>query len=148
MHTGGGHTHDALAYHYHSTVTTDRSTSSLDGVGGGGPFSYTTYDIAPTTCWKGDVSQIYEFWTTKQANYDRSKQPNPNDWTDLEALRPCCGSDRYYVVDGVALDGASEPAVDDDLDDCGGLCANQPVSWDVGAKLQNSLARSNRSRFG
>jgi hypothetical protein len=28
------------------------------------------------------------------------------------------------------------------------LCANQPVSWDVGAKLQNSLARSNRSRFG
>ena len=29
-----------------------------------------------------------------------------------------------------------------------GLCANQPVSWDVGAKLQNSLARSNRSRFG
>ena len=27
-------------------------------------------------------------------------------------------------------------------------CANQPVSWDVGAKLQNSLARSNRSRFG
>ena len=95
-------------------MTTDRSTTSLDGVGGSGPFSYTTYDIAPTTCWKGDVSQIYEFWTTKQANYDRSKQPNPNDWTDLEALRPCCGSDRYYVVDGVALDGASEPAVDDD----------------------------------
>ena len=30
----------------------------------------------------------------------------------------------------------------------GALCANQPVSWDVGAKLQNSLARSNRSRFG
>jgi len=28
------------------------------------------------------------------------------------------------------------------------LCANQPVSWDVGAKLENSLARSNRSRFG
>ncbi|KAH8076376.1 3'-tRNA processing endoribonuclease [Aureococcus anophagefferens] len=28
------------------------------------------------------------------------------------------------------------------------LCGNQPVSWDVGAKLQNSLARSNRSRFG
>jgi hypothetical protein len=28
------------------------------------------------------------------------------------------------------------------------LCANQPVSWDVGAKLQNSLARSNRRRFG
>ena len=28
------------------------------------------------------------------------------------------------------------------------LCANRPVSWDVGAKLQNSLARSNRSRFG
>ena len=31
---------------------------------------------------------------------------------------------------------------------CPDLCANQPVSWDVGAKLQNSLARSNRSRFG
>jgi hypothetical protein len=28
------------------------------------------------------------------------------------------------------------------------LCANQPVSWDVGAKLQNSLSQSNRSRFG
>ena len=28
------------------------------------------------------------------------------------------------------------------------LCGNQPVSWDVGAKLENSLARSNRSRFG
>ena len=28
------------------------------------------------------------------------------------------------------------------------LCANQPVSWDVGAKLENSLARSNRRRFG
>ena len=28
------------------------------------------------------------------------------------------------------------------------LCGNQPVSWDVGAKLQNSLARSNRSRIG
>ena len=28
------------------------------------------------------------------------------------------------------------------------LCGNQPVSWDVGAKLQKSLARSNRSRFG
>ena len=28
------------------------------------------------------------------------------------------------------------------------LCGNQPVSWDVGAKLQNALARSNRSRFG
>ena len=31
---------------------------------------------------------------------------------------------------------------------CAPLCANQPVSWDVGAKLENSLARSNRSRFG
>ena len=29
-----------------------------------------------------------------------------------------------------------------------GLCANQPLVWDVGAKLQKSLARSNRSRFG
>jgi hypothetical protein len=28
------------------------------------------------------------------------------------------------------------------------LCGNQPVSWDVGAKLENSLARPNRSRFG
>ena len=28
------------------------------------------------------------------------------------------------------------------------LCGNQPVSWDIGAKLQKSLARSNRSRFG
>ena len=28
------------------------------------------------------------------------------------------------------------------------LCGNQPVSWDVGAKLQNSLSRSNRSRVG
>ena len=28
------------------------------------------------------------------------------------------------------------------------LCANRPVSWDVGAKLENSLARSIRSRFG
>jgi len=33
-------------------------------------------------------------------------------------------------------------------EDCCRLCANQPVSWDVGAKLENSLARSNRSRFG
>ena len=28
------------------------------------------------------------------------------------------------------------------------LRANQPASWDVGAKLQKSLARSHRSRFG
>ena len=28
------------------------------------------------------------------------------------------------------------------------LCANQPVSRDVGAKLENSRARSHRSRFG
>ena len=35
-----------------------------------------------------------------------------------------------------------------DLYDGAFLCANQPVSWDVGAKLENSLARSNRSRFG
>ena len=28
------------------------------------------------------------------------------------------------------------------------LCANQPVSWVIPTKLQNSLSRSNRSRFG
>jgi hypothetical protein len=28
------------------------------------------------------------------------------------------------------------------------LCGNQPASWDVGAELQKSLARSNRNRFG
>ena len=29
-----------------------------------------------------------------------------------------------------------------------GLCGNQPLVGDVPTKLQNSLARSNRSRFG
>ena len=30
----------------------------------------------------------------------------------------------------------------------GGLCRNQPLVWVVLTKLENSLARSNRSRFG
>ena len=29
-----------------------------------------------------------------------------------------------------------------------GLCGNQPLVWGVPTKLQNSLSRSNRSRFG
>ena len=30
----------------------------------------------------------------------------------------------------------------------GALCGNQPLVWGVPTKLQNSLSRSNRSRFG
>ncbi|KAH8044282.1 hypothetical protein JL722_14760 [Aureococcus anophagefferens] len=42
------------------------------------------------------------------------------------------------------VDGAPRFAVEGGVD----LCANQPASWDVLTKLQNSLARSHRSRFG
>ena len=104
----GGHAHGDLGYHYHSTVSTGRTTSRLDGVPGSGPFSYTTYDLAPTTCWKGDVGKITNFWDNgHQAQYDRSKsRGGPSSWTDYEQIRPCCGSTEYLVADGVALNGA------------------------------------------
>jgi len=34
------------------------------------------------------------------------------------------------------------------LELCDELCGNQPLVWGVPTKLQNSLSRSNRSRFG
>lgn len=69
----GGHVHTTYGYHYHSFVTLGRTTTSLDGVGGSGPFTFDTFDVSPSTCWKGDVSQIANFWESKQAAYDRSK---------------------------------------------------------------------------
>ena len=70
------------------------------------------------------------------------------DWVDGERL------------DGV-LDGAGDRAEDLELLDLGirctlsqlletGVlqCGNQPLVWGVPTKLQNSLAPSNRSRFG
>ena len=64
----GGHTHDAYGYHYHATVTLGRTTTTLDGVGGSGSFTYNTFDIAPSTCWKGDVSLIPNYWSGDQVS--------------------------------------------------------------------------------
>ncbi|KAH8069319.1 hypothetical protein JL721_6141 [Aureococcus anophagefferens] len=51
------------------------------------------------------------------------------------------------VVAGVAYDARTAAAFF--FDDAGGaLCANQPLVWGFPTKLQNSLARSIRSRFG
>ena len=48
------------------------------------------------------------------------------------------------------LDGREEEAVRvaDEAVVAGDLCGNQPLVWGVPTKLQKSLARSNRSRFG
>ena len=62
----GGHVHTTYLYHYHATITSGRTTNSLDGVSGSGPFTYDTYDISPSTCWKGDISKISNFWDGKQ----------------------------------------------------------------------------------
>ena len=72
----GGHTHiiDGVSvYHYHASVEENVATDSLDGVAGSG-FTYTAYRLAPTTCWKGNVDLISNFWDAagRQPNYDRS----------------------------------------------------------------------------
>lgn len=102
----GGHSHASYGYHYHSTVSVGLSTNSLDGVGGSGPFSYNTYDVAPTTCWKGDVSQIANFWSGSQVAYDRSKTMDPSSWVDVENVKPCCSSTKFLTAHGVTLNGA------------------------------------------
>ena len=59
-------------YHYHPEVEEGLTTDTLDGVTGGTNFTYTAYRVAPTTCWRGDVSAVTNFWAASgQANYDR-----------------------------------------------------------------------------
>jgi hypothetical protein len=54
----GGHSDDVRNYHYHAETIIGTETDSLDGVSGSGPFTFNEYNLAPTNCWKGDVSQI------------------------------------------------------------------------------------------
>ena len=50
--------------------------------------------------------------------------------------------------DGTADGAAAAARGEDPLAPGAGLCGNQPRVWGVLTKLQNSLSRSNRSRFG
>lgn len=102
----GGHTHTTYPYHYHAHTLTGQSTNSLSGTNGNGPFSYTAYLIAPTSCWKGDVGAVSNFWASSQANYDRSKNDQLSSWSDLEQLRPCCSSASFYAASGISISGA------------------------------------------
>ncbi|GMH94843.1 hypothetical protein TrVE_jg9957 [Triparma verrucosa] len=101
----GGHVHTTYGYHYHSFVTLGRTTTSLDGVGGSGPFTFDTFDVSPSTCWKGDVSQIANFWESKQAAYDRSKSQTPTSWVDYDNIRPCCGDTNWFASSGYTIPG-------------------------------------------
>ena len=83
----------------------------------------------------------------------------------LDALRPENASSRggrpyweglardvdYDVDDAARFEERYEAALDDAAKKKDGsprLCGNQPLVWGVPTKLQNSLSRSNRSRFG
>ena len=70
------------------------------------------------------VDKVYELLSTKKISYE----------------------ERGISSDGFEIVKFTYP--EEDWGPGNGLCANQPLVWDVGAKLQNSLARSNRSRFG
>lgn len=111
----GGHDHDGIGYHYHAHTVQDQTASKLDGTSGSN-FQYNQYLIAPTTCWRGNVDVIDNFWGGGQANYDRSKNMVVSGWSDLEQLRPCCATSKYYVAAGIAIDGATaQPDEEPDL---------------------------------
>ena len=59
----------------------------------------------------------------------------------LQEYDAVLADDEALVVD--LLEVGHAPAVEHEH-----LCGNQTVSWVIPTKLQNSLARSNRSRFG
>lgn len=109
----GGHSHDDLGYHYHAHTLQGLTTTSLGGVPGmSTEYDYTAYLIGPTTCWRGNIDDISNFWEDDrdQANYDRGRLTDSQSlWTDQEQLRPCCESTAFYVEeqDGIVLDGAA-----------------------------------------
>lgn len=105
----GGHTHSIhgeSVYHYHAEVKPNQTTTALDGVPGSGPYSFTAFDGAPSTCWKGDVSKIANFWAGRQANFDRSKGTFETA-NDYENLRPCCQTTEAFLAPGITLSTAS-----------------------------------------
>jgi len=101
--TCGGHTHGDYGYHYHSHVEITRGST-------GNTFSgaFTAYWAAPKLCWKGDISQISNFWMTgdTQVNYDNTFSTTPNTIStrsDYCFLRPCCGTTTAYTATGISV---------------------------------------------
>uniref|UniRef100_A0A6U2AEM6 YHYH domain-containing protein n=1 Tax=Hemiselmis andersenii TaxID=464988 RepID=A0A6U2AEM6_HEMAN len=137
----GGHEDSTLGYHYHPQVETGISTSSLDGVRATGPFTYTAYRVAPTTCWRGDVDQVSNFWGSNQANYDRSKSKQLSSESDYDLLRPCCGTSQFIASDGIAIDGASCASGAD----CSAGSLNSDVSSTTGGSGQSGVGTPSTS---
>jgi hypothetical protein len=103
----GGHSHGEYGYHYHAHTLAHQSTNTLIGVNASdGPFSYTSYMIAPTTCWHGDVNVIENFWSRDQVAYERNEGEDSSSWADAEQLRPCCQSTNVYTAPAIEIDGA------------------------------------------
>jgi len=113
----GGHVHTTFAYHYHPNVIQKNGSSGA---------TYEAAMISPLNCWKGNISQIENFWmeasqwrdfvknvgktenptAPTQINYDNSKTnpPNmPSKRSDAAQISPCCSSTEYYTAPGVEL---------------------------------------------
>ena len=88
-----------------------------------------------------ECAKYYEMWTKEIVELAQAAR----DATEAAALQVWPHQGRFCSVNRVApkYERALPP-----IRYVQRLCGNQPVSWDVGAKLQNSLARSNRRRFG
>merc|ERR1712070_11635 len=114
----GGHLHGSFPYHYHPNVV--QKTHAETGA------KYDAPLISPLNCWKGDISQIANFWMSSQQwrsfvenvgktenpgaptqlNYDNSKTNppyTPTKRSDAAEISPCCSSTEYYTAPGVEL---------------------------------------------
>lgn len=113
----GGHTHTDFGYHYHPNVVEKKHSGSV---------TYEAPLISPMNCWKGNISQIQNFWmepqqwrafvenvgktenpgAPTQLNYDNSKTNppyTPSKRSDAAQISPCCSSTEYYTAPGVVL---------------------------------------------
>jgi hypothetical protein len=63
---------------------------------------YTAFMPAPASCWAADISAVPNFWSDHQVNYDnqRGQTYSLAGRSDLDQLRPCCGSKEYVVTSG------------------------------------------------
>ncbi|MEW5318335.1 MAG: hypothetical protein WDW38_009563 [Sanguina aurantia] len=102
--TCGGHTHDGMAYHYHSQVAslaTDTSGANSPPIG----TAYTGYPAGPDQCWAADISKTPSFWDGHEASYGsgRSAPGNLARREDYQYLRPCCTTPSKYLAAGYTL---------------------------------------------
>lgn len=122
----GGHTHTTFVYHYHPNLVKRKHSSGE---------TYEAPMISPLNCWKGNISQISNFWmdpsqwrtfvdnvgktenpgAPTQLNYDNSKTNppyTPSARSDAAEISPCCSSTEYYTAPGIELPlGAMEMVV-------------------------------------